>query len=71
MDRYLFGKLNNEIKQREYKGLPTETTETIVDNADNTIKVEIKNPITIEDNGEYITLTYGGVSYKLQKCTEE
>ena len=50
MDRYLFGKLNNEIKQREYKGLPTETTETIVDNADNTIKVEIKNPITIEDN---------------------
>lgn len=71
MDRYLFGKLNNEIKQREYKGLSTDTAETIVDNANNTIKVDVKNSITIEDSGEYITLSYDGVEYKLQKYQEE
>ena len=65
MERYLFGKLNNEIKQREYHGESTDTAETIVDNANNTIKVNVD--LTIEDKGDYIELSFKGNHYKFVK----
>lgn len=69
MEAFLFGKLNNEIKEREYHGVSTETAETIVDNANNIIKVNVD--LTIEDKGDYVELSFGGTTYKLIKYDEQ
>lgn len=39
---YLYGKLNKLVERQEYKGLTTDTTEVTVDNANNTIAVDVK-----------------------------
>lgn len=39
---YLYGKLNSEIKYKEYKGLETDTAEVSVDNEYNTFSVDVK-----------------------------
>lgn len=39
---YLYGKLNKLVERQEYKGLTTDTAEVTVDNANNTIAVDVK-----------------------------
>lgn len=40
---YLYGKLNKELEKSTYSGSTTETAETVVDNAEMTIRVNVKN----------------------------
>ena len=40
---YLYGKLNKELEKSVYHGESTETADTIVDNAEMTIKVNVKS----------------------------
>ena len=69
MSAFLFGKLNNEIKQREYKGESTKTADTEVDNKNNTIKVNVD--LTVEDKGDYIEILFMGSKYRLTKYNEQ
>ena len=55
---YLYGKLNNEIKYKEYKGLETATAEVTVDNEYNTFSVDVKRV----PNKMYLT-TLNGNTY--------
>lgn len=38
---YLYGKLNKELEQRRFKGITTAETRTVIDEVENTIKVEL------------------------------
>lgn len=41
---YLYGKLNKQVEQLEYKGGTTDTAQVEIDNSTNTIKVNVLNP---------------------------
>lgn len=41
MVNYLYGKLNKEVEQNDYKGIESESAKVEVDNINNTIKVEV------------------------------
>lgn len=61
----MYGKLNKETIVKEYTGQITDTSETIVDEVDNKIKVNLlKTPtsLTIEQGGEKIV--FNGSNYK-------
>lgn len=38
---YLYGKLNKEVEQRKFKGITTSETKVVIDEIENTIKVEL------------------------------
>ena len=58
---YLYGKLNNEVKYREYKGSETTTATVTIDDS-STVSVDVKkvpNELTLTTiNGD--TYTYDG-----------
>lgn len=45
---YLYGKLNKEVEKKTYKGLPSSTADTTVNDADSTIKVDVKESIILD-----------------------
>lgn len=45
---YLYGKLNKEAEKKTYKGLSSSTTDTTVNDADSTIKVDVKESIILD-----------------------
>ena len=49
---YIYGKLNKEIILRDYSGKDTDTANTIVDNANNTIEVNVKIDSELSDTSE-------------------
>ena len=50
-NRYIYGKLNKELKEKEYKGGETETAKVNIDNKTNTIYVNVKGDVFLGDSG--------------------
>lgn len=49
---YIYGKLNETVKEVRYSGISTSTVDVEVDNTKNTITAKLKNLPT--EDGEYI-----------------
>ena len=69
----LYGKINRDIVPMTYEGVDTETAETIVDNKNKTIKVNVirdaiidANPTLVGTEENLTSIKINGTSYKNQ-----